>query len=208
MKDPCIPAGGIGESDLRTELLARWQEQGDHEALDQLLRLEIASLKTRIRRDGRGMMSSSQSSSDIAQEVALRFLGVGTALRFEHLAALRAYLWTAAWRLLLSRLEKAGRYAGPLDEGNCLTRTDTLASSDGMEEVEERERSVAISVALHLLAPCEQEILDLVYLQQLGLKGAAARLGISRNRANTKLVRARRSLANKLRGWKDLIEAP
>src|SRR5262245_58327140 len=105
---------GTRERDPAAALLARWQEEGDQEALEELLRLEIVALKARIRREAQGMTNASNSASDIAQEVAARFLGVGTGLHFQHPSALRRYLWTAAWRLLLAQLQRGGRSAGQL----------------------------------------------------------------------------------------------
>jgi hypothetical protein len=54
--------------------LARWQQGSDLEALERLLEVEILALKERIRREAHGLTCAADSASDVAQEVALRFL--------------------------------------------------------------------------------------------------------------------------------------
>ena len=71
-----------------------------------------------------------------------------------------------------------------------------------------RERSLALDLALNLLRPAEREILRLAYLERLGIEGAAGRLGIGRDAAKMRLVRARRELARKLCRWEEAIESP
>lgn len=88
------------------DLLRRWQEHEDRAALDELLRIEIGILKARIRRQGAQLVEPAASASDVAQEAVLRVLELETPPHFETPQALRAYLWTAAWRLLLARLRR------------------------------------------------------------------------------------------------------
>ena len=58
--------------DNSQDLLRRWQEAGDVDALDRLMRSEIQAVKDLIAARGRDLMSSSASASDIAQEAVLR----------------------------------------------------------------------------------------------------------------------------------------
>src|SRR5262245_47383993 len=81
----------------------RWQASADVDRLDVLLRTEVQALAARLRSRGRGLMRPSTSASDLAQEAVLRMLDLDEAPQFEHPGQLRAYLWTAAWRLLLNR---------------------------------------------------------------------------------------------------------
>src|SRR5690242_15439230 len=101
------------EDDRAVALLRRWQEQGDIDALDELLYVEVSVLKSRLRGRSAG---SPVSASDIAQEAIARFLDVDGVPRFDHPRALRAYLWTAAWRLLAKRLRTPERHAMRIDE--------------------------------------------------------------------------------------------
>jgi DNA-directed RNA polymerase specialized sigma24 family protein len=95
--------------DPAAALLRRWQESHDADALDRLLRLEVAELATRLRRRGGDLLRPSQSASDLAQEAVLRLLQTESTPVFDDPRQLRAYLWKSAWRLLLNRLGKAGR---------------------------------------------------------------------------------------------------
>ena len=58
--------------DPSAALLARWQEAGDREALDGLLRLEIEILKHRLRAQQGGRLSPSLSASDACTDASLR----------------------------------------------------------------------------------------------------------------------------------------
>ena len=162
-------------------------------------------LKSRLRGRATGAL---QSASDIAQETVVRFLEVETAPRFEDPRRLRAYLWTAAWRLLVQRLQKPERRARRIDEMESWNLERGLSTSGGFGRLDERERSLALDLALNLLRPAEREILRLVYLERLGIGGAAEKLGLGRDAAKMRLVRARRELARKLCGWEEAIESP
>ena len=81
----------------------------------------------------------------------------------------------------------------------------SLATTGGQTTVDRRDRNVALELAVNLLEPDEQEILDLVYFRDLGIEGAAQQLGVNHGAAKMRLVRARRSLAKRLEGWTDLI---
>jgi RNA polymerase sigma factor (sigma-70 family) len=204
---PSNPEKLSGESDPGVELLRRWQEEGDPDALDELLRLEIGILKVRLRSKRLRVAGDPVSVSDIAQETVVRFLEVHTAPHFDGPQKLRAYLWTAAWRLLVQRLQKADRHALRIDEMESWNLDRGLSTSGGLGALDEKERSVALDLALNLLKPAEREILRLVYLEHLGIEGAAEKLGLARDAAKMRLVRARRELAKKLCRWEETIEA-
>jgi RNA polymerase sigma factor (sigma-70 family) len=207
MGDPDVAVTAREEEDRAAHLLRRWQEQGDTEALDELLHLEVAVLKSRLR--GRGVAPGPPvSASDIAQEAVARFLDVDSAPRFDHPRALRAYLWTAAWRLLARRLQSPERRALRIDEMESWDLERGLSTSGGFAALDARERSLALDLALNLLKPAEREVLRLAYLDRLGIEGAAERLGIGRDAAKMRLVRARRELARKLCRWEEAIESP
>jgi RNA polymerase sigma factor (sigma-70 family) len=143
--------------------------------------------------------------SDVAQDAVLRMLAVDPTPRFETAQALRAYLWTAAWRLLLEQLrrpERQRRVANP-SETSGLERL--LATTGGLGRVEEVDRAAALRLAVGLLEPDEQAILDTVYFRAQGIEGAARELGISHDAAKMRVARARRSLARKLVKWIDVI---
>lgn len=186
-------------------LLERWRTADDREALDELLRQEVDILKGRLRRRD-VELGGSASVSDVAQETILRFLRQEEPPRFADPRQLRAYLWKAAWNLLVDRMRDASkpvlleqRPSGTSDDGPALTTTGGIGS------VERRDGSFAIQLALNLLAAEDREILDLVYLQGFEISAAARELGLSHGAANMRLVRARRSLAQKLKHWAEFV---
>ena len=171
--------------------------------------MEIGILKSRLRSKGLRIAGrDTVSVSDIAQEAVVRFLEVDTTPHFDTPRRLRAYLWTAAWRLLMQRMQKPERRAMRVDEMESWNLERGLSTSGGLGAIDEKERSVALDLALNLLQPPEREILRLVYLEHLGIEGAAEKLGIARDAAKMRLVRARRALAKKLCRWEETIEAP
>jgi RNA polymerase sigma factor (sigma-70 family) len=194
-------------SDPAHALLRRWQEQGDRDALDELLRLEVATLADRLRRRGDPLLGASTSASDLAQEAVARMLARATPPKFEEPAQLRAYLWTAAWRLLLNRVQGASRRVTRLSSHGSESQSlaDVMATSDGLAGVLKKEQSVAVDVALELLAPDDAKILELVYFEGLPIADVAEQLGIARGAADMRLTRARRKLATKLVEWNDVI---
>lgn len=192
---------GHGAEDS-AEWLRRWQESGDREALGKLLELEVDALKGRLRGRWNPNGSPDFAVSDAAQEAVARLLRLEAAPNFESPQALRAYLWTAAWRLLLERLRQ--RPGECIDDG-VSGGGSSLATSGGHSAVDRADRAAALQVALHLLEPEEQQILELVIAQDLGVERAAAVLGITAGVARTRCDNARRRLAHKLRGWSELI---
>ena len=186
------------------ELLDAWQESGDPETLDALLRAEIGTLKAMIRGRG-GSMLQSLGATDVAHEAIMGLLRVNAAPKFENPAALRGYLWKSAWRLLMARLDKRGRRPLRLDATSTPEMQGFLATTGGMSDAQDSDRSVALDVAMNLLKPQERDVIKLVYLEQMDIPAAAEALGVSKDAANMRLVRARRHLAEKLAGWAELI---
>ncbi len=191
--------------DPAAPLLRRWQDAGDREALDELLRLEVQVLKERIRWRGGTYIDGVATASDIAQQTVVRLLDASDAPRFEHPGQLRAWLWTAAWRLLVDHTRRPGRGFASLDDPAKAVDRERLLISDTLSSVGRRERAVALELALNLLRDSEREILSLTYFEHLDGPAAAARLGIPAGAVKMRLTRARRSLAEKLESWSRFI---
>lgn len=192
-------------ADPSAPLLARWQEAGDREALDGLLRLEVELLKHRLRAKQGGRLSPSLSASDVAQEAVLNLVKARALPSFERPAGLRAYLWKSALRLLAAHFERAGTSLERLDARVSQAASAALATTGGLAAVEDDERALALELTLHLLEPDERRILALVYFDDLPLEEAAARLAISHEAAKKRLQRARTRLAAKLGDWSELV---
>jgi RNA polymerase sigma-70 factor (ECF subfamily) len=191
--------------DARTLLLQRWQQEGDVDALDELLRSEVSALAARLRNRGRGLLSPSVSASDLAQEAVFRMLRLEEAPEFKDERELRAYLWTAAWRLLINRGRTRGRSAVPLSQAQSGDMGLALTGGGGTSEAERADQNAALNVVMSLLRDEDREVLELVYFQHLELEQAAQRLGIQRAAAEMRLSRARRRLAEKMVGWADVV---
>lgn len=187
------------------QLLQRWQQDGDVDALDLLLRSEVQALAVRLRNRGRGILRPSTSASDLAQEAVLRMLQLEDAPEFKDPRELRAYLWTAAWRLLLNRGRARGHSALPLSRAPSADAGLVLAGGGGVSEAERAEQHTALNVVLNLLRDEDREILELVYFQQLDVERVAQQLGLQRAAAEMRLSRARRRLAEKMVGWSDIV---
>ncbi|MAE64321.1 MAG: hypothetical protein CMJ18_08605 [Phycisphaeraceae bacterium] len=186
-------------------LLLDWQRSGDPEALHELLCAEVRILKARLKRRVDTLSAGSGTISDIAQDAILRFLRFEGPRRFDHPGALRAYLWTIAVRLLRNRLRKRGIPWLEVGEKPSRRVTDSLATTGGLGAVERQDLRAALELSVNLLRAPEREILDLVYFRDLGIAGAAEVLAIEPKAANTRLVRARRALAERLEAWRELV---
>jgi RNA polymerase sigma factor (sigma-70 family) len=186
-------------------LLRRWQESGDSEALNQLLRIEIGVLKHMIHGRTASAFSGSASTSDIAQEAVMGLLKTKETPSFSNPQALRGYLWRSAWHLLVKRYEK--KQKGPLrvelEDSSGLDRLFRYAP--GLKSVDREERAMAIGLAMNLLSHEDRELIRQVYFEEKDTATAAAAIGLNRAAGAMRLVRARRLLAARLAEWADLI---
>lgn len=192
-------------SDPSAELLRRWQEDEDLEALNSLLQTEVRVLKHMIRGRFVSGLSESVSTSDIAQEAVLGLLKTRKPPRFAEPKALRGYLWRSAWHLLVNRF--AGKSGGPsrLDLDALPGFERFLHHARSLQSIDREERRMAIEVSMNLLSKSDRELMRLVYFEEKDVATAAAAIGVSRDVANTRLVRARRLLATRLSEWAELI---
>jgi RNA polymerase sigma factor (sigma-70 family) len=185
------------------ECRRRWEVAGDREALERLLGAEVDALKRHIQ--ARGRLPPSLSASDVAQEAVLNLVKVREPPSFQEPAALRAYLWKSALRLLAAHYERAGARLERLDASASQAAGTALATTGGLGAVEAGERALALEFALHLLEPEEQQLLRLVYFEQVPLEHVAERLSVSYETAKKRLSRARARLALKLGDWSERL---
>lgn len=203
---PDPPAGDAGDADARARtLLARWQESGDEDALDELMRAEVETLARKLRARAGGPFSASMSASDLAQEAVLRFLRLEDAPEFDDPRALRAYLWTSAWRLLVNRLQRPGREVVRLTDSETTSLSGVFGTTGGFGVLEQDEQRTALELVVNLLKPEDREALGLVYFQGLSIEEAARRAGVTRGAFDMRLLRARTRLAERLVDWADIV---
>lgn len=191
--------------DLGPALLERWQQHGDVEALDELLRLEVAELKVRIRDRGRGILRSN-SVSDVVHEAVVRVLKTSKRPRFENPRVFRAYLWRAAERLLLDRLRRRKVRGREIDVTASRAIEREFGVSGGQSAVERRDLIRQLRIALSLIEPGARHLLEETYFAHRSLDDIAGELGITRDAAKMRIVRAKRLLKKKLDQWHAFID--
>jgi RNA polymerase sigma factor (sigma-70 family) len=194
-----------GEPDPSADLLRRWQDDGDPEALAQLLQIEVRLLKHMIHGRRYDAASASAATSDIAQEAVLGLLKTKKKPTFTDPRALRGYLWRSAWNLLVRRFDKKQRMPFRVDVDEPAGLDRFMKAAHGLGEMDREERGMAIGLAMNLLKAEDRELIRLVYFEGKDIAAAGAALGLTRDAANSRLVRARRQLAARLTEWADLI---
>lgn len=186
-------------------LLARWQESDDVDALDELLRTEVQSIARRLRARGGGAVSASMSASDLAQEAVLRLLRLDDPPEFADPAALRAYLWTSAWRLLVNRMQSPRRDVVRLSGSQTEALSGVFGASGGLGALTRDDQRTALEVVVNLLEPIDRDALRAVYFEGLSIDEAAKRAGVTRGAFDVRLMRARQRLALRLVDWADVV---
>jgi len=197
---------GSESGDPSAEPLRRWQDDGDPDALNELLQIEVGILKHMIRGRKAFSLSGSASVSDIAQEAVMGLLKTATLPKFSDPRALRGYLWRSAWHLLVKRLEKRSKMPVRLELENADALDRFMRGAAALQEVDRAERATAIDLAMNLLTKENRELLKLTYFDCCDIATAGAALGLSRDAANSRLARARRLLAERLSEWSTLID--
>lgn len=186
------------------ELLRRWQESGDLDALDDLLRSEIRILKDLVSARAGDRLAGSASASDIAQEAALRLLRLETIPRFADPRALRGYLWMTAWRLLVDRVRRPYTCKRSIDPAASSQLPAALIAPE-CNEAEEAERTAALDVAMNLLRPEDRDLIHRVYFEGRKINDVASDLHISESAIKMRLLRARRNLGARLSAWGEVV---
>jgi len=200
---PSLAGARLDANSQDQELLRRWQEDSDRDALDELLRREVGELAAQIRSRAAQALRPTASASDLVQEAVFRLLRQDEMPRFEVPAQLRTYLWKSAWRLLQSRLGR--RPVRRLSDVATQELGSAAQASSGFGEVEAEEQTLALNLALNLLGEDDRRVLELVYFEHRDVIEAAGMLGVSKAAAVMRLTRARRRLARRLLDWADLI---
>jgi RNA polymerase sigma factor (sigma-70 family) len=188
------------------ECLRRWQEEDDLDALDALLRHEVQDLKARILLRGPGGLSASVGATDAANEAVVRLLKQDPGPRFENSAGLRAYLWSCARNLLVDRLRAKRGMPIRLDATNAASFADVLAASGEVAGVDDAELLAALDLAMNLLSEGDRQVLELHYMEGLQVKEIGERLDARSDAIKMRLVRARRRLAERMAGWREVVE--
>lgn len=185
--------------------LERWQREGDVDALDALLRTEVLAIAARLRKRGGGLIGASASAGDLAQEAVMHLLDLEQQPHFETPAGLRAYLWTAAWHLLLRHAERPGRRVYRLDRESSSSLTNALSTTGGLSRVDGGDMHRSLQVVVNLLHAEDRDVLTQVYFEGLPVDECARRLGLSKPAVEMRLTRARRRLLERVASWAEVI---
>jgi RNA polymerase sigma-70 factor (ECF subfamily) len=186
------------------DLLQRWQDHGDLDALDEMLRREVGALKALVLARGAHLVGGSASPSDIAQEAVLRLLQLEVVPHFADPDALRGYLWTTAWRLMLQRIRRPYSRKAPLDLAASSQLPPELVAGP-QAVVEDGETRAALDFAMNLLPAGDRDLLHRVYFEGRRIADLARESGVSESAIKMRLLRARKNLALRLESWSDLI---
>jgi RNA polymerase sigma factor (sigma-70 family) len=188
-----------------SELIQRWQEFQDHDALDELLRDEVDTLAKNLRARTGGRIDGSMSAADLAQEAALRLVRLDEMPHFEDARQLRRYLWNAAWRLFLNRAQRPGHAVVHVDVDASRALGREFARTGGLGATDDSDQRLALQLAINLMKPEDREVLERVYFSGQAIDDAASDLGLNRAAFDMRLTRARRRLAERLVDWGDVI---
>ena len=173
-------------------LLERWQNEGDTDALDEILNGEVEVLRRRIG-GGPGQPYGTATVADVAQEAVYRMLDQSPSPVFENHAALRAYLLTTARRLIVDRMRRQAPFR-PLGT----TVRGGLASPEETQTLDRSDDHRALRAALDGLGREDCEVLRRFYFEGQGVAEIAGVLRISSTSVSRRLRRARARLARRL----------
>ena len=194
------------ERDRLRGLFHRWNVQGEHEALGELLQSEMGLVKAYLRGRGLGENGSRSDVSDVAGEAVVRLLARAEQdkdLTFANHQALRSYLLTTAWRLCLQRFRDAGRT--PIRTAGSMARDPS--TTGGLGQVDRNDLNTACLLALNELPDPDRRVLQLSFLEGQDAETIAAACGLpSASAVRMRRVRALQKLSSRLRRWWELTE--
>lgn len=197
---------GPNADDPVAPILARFQESGDPAALDELLRVEIATLRERVRRRYGHLLTPTRGASDVAQDAAAAWVKIARRTNFEQPAAFRAYLLRAAFRLLSRHAKRRAARPGMVHvDAESGAEPVSLADGPADAAIAGSERTT-LRLALATLPVEQRALLERVYLGQVDVKTAAAEMGIDLETAYKRVQRGRVALSERLAAWTRVLD--
>ena len=193
-----------GGADPSAEPLRLWQDKGDLEALNELLRIEVSILKQMIRSRKSGWPPARSRRRTSPRRPCCGCSRCSRTRASTIRARLRGYLWKSAWHLLVQRFEKKRTVPLDLESGDLPGLERLVAPTRACGGLDRSERSAALGLAMNLLAREDRELIRLVYFSEKDIEAAGERSGITRGAANSRLVRARRELGE---GARELVRS-
>lgn len=193
--------------DARERDLRSWQEAGDRDALDRLLREDLGELKRRLASRGRrrGIRISRASVSGIAVDAAANVAFARTSRPFRDREAFRAYVLSAAWHLLLRHLRARAR-RDALEAGAAGAVERSTSSSRAIRAAARVEEAEIVRFAVAMLPEPMRDVLERLYFRSQSIESMAAEFSTSREAVEMRLARAKKKLRERLAAWKGMLE--
>lgn len=174
--------GGCSEDTLLLQRVA----DGDHTACRLLSQLYLGRITTFARR----MLNDPFEAEDVAQEVFFKLWGIAD--RWQPEARIDTWLHTVTHNLCLDRLRK-NRESLPDELPETIDKSPTP-----LEKHYQKQVSHTVEKALEELPERQRAAIVLFHYQELSIKDAAKILGISEDAMESRLIRGRKSLRQKL----------
>lgn len=185
----------------------RWMEAvaaGDEEAFERLVTRHASAVLNTVRR----FVGDTGRAEELTQEVFLRLWRA--APRYEPSAAFKTWLYTIVRRLCWNELRKAGReisideeIGGTLESGPAGGRVTRMAGEGPLpeERLLASERAAAVREAIGELPPAQRLAVIFRRYEELSYEEIAQAMETTVPAVKSLLVRARRSLAERLAPW-------
>lgn len=184
-----------------------WMEAvaaGDEEAFERLVARHASAVLNTVRR----FVGDTGRAEELTQEVFLRLWRA--APRYEPTAAFKTWLYTIVRRLCWNELRKAGRevsideeIGGTMESGPAEARVARMAGEGPLpeERVLAAERAAAVREAIGQLPPAQRLAVIFRRYEELSYEEIAQAMETTVPAVKSLLVRARRSLADRLASW-------
>lgn len=191
------------QNETREQLLTRWRESGDPDALDQLLRVDLESVKRSFRkRLGNRKRSPTLDTSDYVDEAVGRMLRQSPAPNFETPENLRAYLAQAAVNLYINHYNSSGRKPITVSVEDLASFLEAPVGRTLSKDLDLREFSSTFELALNLLDEEESQLLHLHFLQKLSVRELAEKLAVPKSTIGRRIEHAKSNLVLKMMSWR------
>lgn len=190
--------------DDRDALLARWTRDGDRAALDRLLRAELEPVKRAFRRRLRDRdRRPSLDTTDCVDEAVFRMLRLDSPPEFDGPAGLRAYLTQAAVNLFRNHCVAAARRPVHVTPGDLAALLHDDGARSLSKDLDLRELTAMVLLALNLLEEDEARLLDRHLLQGRSIRDVAEELGVPKSTIARRVERAKANLGMNMLSWRE-----
>lgn len=201
---------GAAPSRSVASLLARWFEQRDRGALEELLRGVLPALDAYAHRKLGGALRAREETGDVIQEAVVDFLRYAPSFRVETEGQLRAILYrivdavVAGQHQWFSRMCRDFARERPLPEGTSVVFGRELVSREPSPTAEARaaERDAAVRLALLSLEPTDQKIVMLRNQQGRTFAAIGHEVAMSEDAVRKRFDRAMQRLSRKVMAWR------